>query len=104
MALSETNDTGRRGSLEWRDVLGRSTLYALVLTSLILVDAVRAADSLGSVPHPLGYFFPLLVGIGAVNALARSTGMTQRVDEAVESPVRAYVATCVLLGALWIVL
>lgn len=88
--------------LDWRDVIGHSALYALVLSLLLTADAALRTTSLDAVPHPLLYFVPLLVAIGFLSALARSTGITQRVDDTVSSPVLLYVTLCLLGGTIWL--
>lgn len=96
------DDSWRRWGIEWRSVLSHSTVYAFVLSLLLTADNALTAESLGSVPHPLRYFLPLLAVFMGVSAIGRTTGFTRFVDESVEAPMAVYLTGCLLIGAAWV--
>lgn len=100
----ESDDFEESQNQSWREIISHSSLYALILGSMMMIEATLDTESLNNVPHPLTYFVPLLVIIIVLSVISSSLGVDDTISSSVESPMKLYVIISFVVGCVWILL
>ena len=83
---------------QWRSIVSHSSLYALLFTGCLLIDAVVRTSFLGDVPHPIVYYLPSLAAAAVLSLVARQSGLSAWVDDRFTTSMAVYAALTPVVG------